>query len=239
MTGVSRSGRVRKKSSKLMDFESPEEADFRPKKANNSKFYCQLWCIIYNTYPLQFCPAPKSAKPKAGKSPVVPPLSINLLKKQVQQHPLYEDEYSDEISDEFGGGLSKNELYEDDFDASMSLGDEIIHKSVSPMKSEFSDEDEDEESLDLSDSEASENFTDTPTSTSSRGQHSVGQKHSSLYLTEKSKKKMSFIFKSLSAARGAGRGRRGRAHYFSGPDPIQLDSTVPVPCPCLENRKYK
>ena len=190
MTGVSRSGRVRKKSSKLMDFESPEEADFRPKKANNSKFYCQLWCIIYNTFPLQFCSAPKSAKLKAGKSPVVPPLSINLLKKQVQQHPVYEDEYSDEISDEFGGGLSKNELYEDDFDASMSLGDEIIHKSVSPMKSEFSDEDEDEESLDLSDSEASENFTDTPTSTSSRGQHSVGQKHSSLYLTEKSKKKM-------------------------------------------------
>ena len=30
--GVSRSGRVRKKSSKLLDYESPDEADVRPKK---------------------------------------------------------------------------------------------------------------------------------------------------------------------------------------------------------------
>lgn len=32
VTGVSRSGRVRKKSSKLTDFESPDDLDPRPKK---------------------------------------------------------------------------------------------------------------------------------------------------------------------------------------------------------------
>ena len=35
VTGVSRSGRVRKKSSKLMDFESPDEIDNRYKRRND------------------------------------------------------------------------------------------------------------------------------------------------------------------------------------------------------------
>jgi hypothetical protein len=35
--GVSRSGRVRKKSSKLLDYESPDEADVRPKRGPNCK----------------------------------------------------------------------------------------------------------------------------------------------------------------------------------------------------------
>ena len=37
--GVSRSGRVRKKSSKLIDFESPEEAEIRPKKSGNKRYW--------------------------------------------------------------------------------------------------------------------------------------------------------------------------------------------------------
>ncbi len=36
VTGVSRSGRVRKKSSKLMDFESPDEIDYRVKRTSKA-----------------------------------------------------------------------------------------------------------------------------------------------------------------------------------------------------------
>lgn len=36
VTGVSRSGRVRKKSSKLMDFESPDEIDYRVKRGSKA-----------------------------------------------------------------------------------------------------------------------------------------------------------------------------------------------------------
>lgn len=36
VTGVSRCGRVRKKSSKLMDFESPDEIDYRVKRGSKA-----------------------------------------------------------------------------------------------------------------------------------------------------------------------------------------------------------
>ena len=41
--GVSRSGRVRKKSSKLLDYESSDEADVRPKRASNCKKLCSFF----------------------------------------------------------------------------------------------------------------------------------------------------------------------------------------------------
>ena len=57
--GMSRSGRVRKKSSKLMDFESPEEADFRPKKCTRMNSYSKiLICeakLIFLLFNLTYC----------------------------------------------------------------------------------------------------------------------------------------------------------------------------------------
>ncbi|CAH2243384.1 jg5189 [Pararge aegeria aegeria] len=64
VTGVSRSGRVRKKSSKLMDFESPDDIETRFRRQTPVKTYSNS--NVKNEEPVEYHEPPKAAEDAAG-----------------------------------------------------------------------------------------------------------------------------------------------------------------------------
>lgn len=169
--GVSRSGRVRKKSSKLMDFESAEEAEVRPKKASQ--------------------PDQKVVKIKPLKAQTVPPLHISLSKKAANISS-FEENFTDEDSEECGEAVIKDDLYGDEFD---QHGESGLEDPVSKENNQFQptlkeDDSDEEEEEDYLDDSISVSFTEESGSSTSKEHHQVGQMQSSLYLTEKSKKRV-------------------------------------------------
>ncbi|KAK4008460.1 High mobility group protein 2 [Daphnia magna] len=199
--GVSRSGRVRKKSSKLLDYESPDETDIRPKRGQN--------------YSARGKPK-KSVEPAKARL-TVPPLQIRIPKNVSQssfKQETYEEDASNSDSDEFSNSLDKEELdpYHDDSnsqldeyeqsDSLMKDAEKMKHHSLnSNFKREMADMEEDsDDHIDLetnSDSEA-----DVDVAGPSDPPHFLGNtKQPSLYLLENAKKKIVLKDGKLVAAR--------------------------------------
>ena len=196
MMGVSRSGRVRKKSSKLIDFESPEEADIRPKKSSNNKCsMCILLTFSWFVCLLVSTATPRAAQPKTkflNKTPTVPPLQIKLPKKN-EDHIGYDDELSDNGSEEFQGTAEK-ELFEDESDSTQDseFNNRFLKQQTQakpnfkrPMASESEEESEEHLEDAVSESEGEDlNVVGTSAEVETKT-----QKKTPLYLLEKSKKK--------------------------------------------------
>ncbi|XP_034230401.1 HMG box-containing protein 4 [Thrips palmi] len=123
VTGVSRSGRVRKKSSKLMDFESPDEIDYRVKRGTKAD--------------TMVSPTPSRSQAPPKKTPKAANYSRPMPQQQLKMDP--EPEMSDEDDARFGVKLqgdhgtsdseSDSEMYPppegvDDFSMEESMGSE-------------------------------------------------------------------------------------------------------------------
>jgi len=147
---------------------------------------------IFICYPV----TPRASQSKTkflNKTPTVPPLQIKLPKKN-GDHINYDDEYSDNESEEFRGAADKEEFFEDESDSTQDTEfDNRFAKQQTQTNSHLKrsaaseSEDDSEEHLDdgVSESEGEDvNVVGTSAETETKV-----QKKTSLYLLEKSKKK--------------------------------------------------
>lgn len=200
--GMSRSGRVRKKSSKLIDFESPEEADLRPKK-NTGNFQILFFSRIISIS-LTYCLATLKIKQTTPKNHhlerTVPPLQIKIPKK-MEEKPMFDDDLSLD-SEEFSSPLPKTESYFDE--SHLDYEAEDTENQMSDFKSKTTDLEEDD-----SEDNSSDNQSDSDAEVDVAGPSYdsplplTGQMHKqpSLYLQENAKKKVVLKEAKLLAAR--------------------------------------
>lgn len=130
-------------------------------------------------------------KIKPLKAQTVPPLHISLSKKAANISS-FEENFTDEDSEECGEAVIKDDLYGDEFD---QHGESGLEDPVSKENNQFQptlkeDDSDEEEEEDYLDDSISVSFTEESGSSTSKEHHQVGQMQSSLYLTEKSKKRV-------------------------------------------------
>ncbi|KAE8749785.1 hypothetical protein FOCC_FOCC003524 [Frankliniella occidentalis] len=133
VTGVSRSGRVRKKSSKLMDFESPDEIDYRVKRTSKAD---------------TMSPAPSRGPGPAKKTPKsqTPAHSFSRPMPPPQQIHQPEPDLSDDDDARFGVKLEQGSS-ESESDSEMFPAPEGVECDFSSEDSLGSEDDLDEDPL--------------------------------------------------------------------------------------------
>lgn len=170
VTGVSRSGRVRKKSSKLMDFESPDEIDYRVKRGSKAESMTS--------------PVPPRAPPQAKKTPKSQPhvVSRQMPPPQMKMEP--EPEMSDEDEARYGVKLDQG-TSESESDPEMYPPPEGVDCDFSMEDSMGSEDDMEEDPLLDEKQQSHQGFQ--------RIDAVEAQPAQSLYMLEKSAKKKLII----------------------------------------------
>lgn len=176
VTGVSRSGRVRKKSSKLMDFESPDEIDYRIKRGNKADSVSPA----PSRGQAQPKKTPKSQvqKPQAYSRPAPPPPPPQIPMKMDP-----EPEMSDEDDARFGVKLEQA-TSESESDSEMYPPPEGVDCDFS-MEDSMGSEDDEEDPLMDDRQQSHQGFQ--------RIDAVEAQPAQSLYMLEKSSKKKLII----------------------------------------------
>lgn len=148
-----------------------------------------------------------------NKTPTVPPLQIKLPKKNGDRLA-YDEEFSDNGSEEFQGAADKEEFFEDESDSTQDTEfDNHLPKQPAEPKPHFKrpmaseSEEESEEHLDdpLSESEGEDINVVGPTTEIEM----KTQKKTSLYLLEKSKKKSAIKDEKVASRQKAQRKDKG------------------------------
>ncbi|XP_021933163.1 HMG domain-containing protein 4 isoform X2 [Zootermopsis nevadensis] len=187
VTGVSRSGRVRKKSSKLMDFESPDEIDSRYKRRNERSDSTPISSVTVSSH--HAVGSGRGRKPQLhtnssgaaaaaealGGSPVEKSRELTI---KMESHSEMSEE---EMPDEYSSKQEDLESSESDLDLGMYQPPDVADddSSMDSMgMSDVDDDDLDDDSLMMDDR-----------ADSNRRRESLPSQAQSLYMLEKSSKK--------------------------------------------------